>query len=133
MSKARHKSTGRTSGLGIIAYFITIFEANELLPRSKKMPDSVIARKVAREFPDRPSAQDFMSSNPSKTVNSYRYRYNKGSFTKGIPPRTFSFRYNEEGERVNGKTGTYLLSGKDVYEMLDKHQHYRTAVLEDMI
>ena len=76
--KVINKSSGITTGTGITQYFISLFEANEFLPPKQRMTDVIIAIKIAKEYPDRKSAQDFLNNKARKTVNSYRYRYNIG-------------------------------------------------------
>ena len=133
MNNIAHKSYGITSGLGITTYFASLFESNELLNPSQRMSDQQIAKKVANEFPDRQSAQDFSSMHPKKTVNSYRYRYNKGQFTRNLPPKVLSIRYNIRGLPVNGKTGTIRLLDDDVTHKRREHTTYRHKVMESLI
>ena len=133
MTKVIRKSTGITSGMGITQFFISLFEANEILPIKQRMIDAIIARKVAKEFPNRESAQDFISDKPNKTVNSYRYRYNLGKFTRKIPPSKPSFRYDKEGLAVNYKTGTIALNAQEIQHIKREHRKLRTSVLEAMI
>jgi hypothetical protein len=127
------KSQGATTGMGICHFFISLFEANELLPDKQKMTDKTIAKKVVKEFPDRKSAQDFIALNPNKTVNSYRYRYNKGKFTKDIPPETLSLRYSEKGLPVNFKTGTIILSQEEVTQLRTNHRLFRHQIMESLL
>jgi len=128
-----NKSHGITTGIGITQYFITLFEANEFLPLKQRMTDDSIASKIAREFPDRKSAQDFMNNKAKKTVNSYRYRYNSGKFTKGVPPSILSLRYNQEGTPVNLKTGTTILSSKQIDLFREEHKKFREKTLRNML
>jgi len=129
-TKIANKSSGITTGMGILAYFVSLFEANELLSRKLRMSDTTIAKKVAREFPNRLSAQDFISEHPDKTVNSYRGRYNKGTFTRGTPPTVLSLRYNNYGLPVNYKTGTILLTERDETLLRETHDLFRNRTLE---
>ena len=119
--------------MGITHYFISMFEANHILPYKLKMTDSTIARKISREFPNRKSAQDFVSKTPNKTVNSYRYRYNKGKLTRNIPPKLLSLRYNKVGLVVNFKTGTIVLSKNEIQHLKDIHETFRLKQLESLI
>ena len=128
-----NKISGITTGMGIIQYFISLFEANEFVSAKHKMTDEVIAVKISKEFPDRLSAQDFKDNKDKKTVNSYRYRYNAGKFTKDIPPATLSFRYNKDGSPVNYKTGTMFLHQEEVEEYKSLHKLSRETKLRSML
>ncbi len=132
-SKVINKSKGITTGMGIISYFTSLFEANEFLTTKWKMTDEAIARKIAKEFPHRKSAQDFLHNKSKKTVNSYRYRYNSGKFTRGIPPTILSFRYDKLGEPVNFKTGTTLLLQEEVNLHKEKHKRFREEKLREKL
>jgi hypothetical protein len=133
MKKLAHKSSGISTRMGICSFFVSLFEANELLPTRQRMTDRVIAVKISKEFPDRPSAQDFTTNKAKKTVNSYRYRYNKGKFTRGMPPRNMSFRYNEKGLHTNFKTATRVLLQEEVAFLQKKHRSNRQILLESML
>ena len=117
-NKSIHKSKGNTSGLGITAYFSMLFEINEICPKKRKLTDLEIAIKLAKEFPTRKTAQlvHFVGPNKKHTINSYRYRYNSGKFTRGVLPKRRSFRYNDQGEVVDSKTGKHLLSEEEIIE-----------------
>ena len=128
-----NKSSGITTGTGITQYFISLFEANEFLLPPQKMTDAIIAIKIAKEYPDRKSAQDFKDNKRKKTVNSYRYRYNAGKFTKDIPPSTLSLRYNVEGVPVNFKTGTIVLTSRQIALFRGRHKTFREKSLRSML
>ena len=131
--KLIRKSTGITSGMGITLFFMSIFEANEMLSPKQRLTDSTIARRVAKEFPHRKSAQDFIADKPNKTVNSYRYRYNTGKFTRKLPPAIPSFRYNKQGQIVNFKTGSFLLTEQEIQDIKEAHKKLRTTILKGML
>jgi len=131
--RIERKSTGKISGMGITLYFVSLFEANEILPPKQRVTDEVIAKRVAKEFSHRKSAQDFLGNKTKKTVNSYRYRYNTGKFTRKLPPVEPSFRYNKHGQVVNFKTGNILLTQQEIQHIKDKHKALRISILESMI
>ena len=98
-----HKSHGVTTGLGICSFFAMLFRLNESSP--VKLTDEQIALRVKEEYPDRPTADRYLGKNKIRTINEYRCRYNTGMFTKGLSPRKQSHRYNEQGNKVDGKHG----------------------------
>ena len=122
------KSKGITTGVGICVYFSNLFEANELAPKKKKINDRRIAEKVAEEFPERESAQSFLTG--EKTVNDYRNRYNKGIFTRGVPPKQLSLRYNKNGQAVDVRTGRHNLFPEEIRILRRKHDKFRQHTIE---
>src|SRR5687768_6445848 len=73
------KSTGKKTGFGICRFIAYLFEANELLPRSTKMTDEEIKRKLLTEFPGRPSVVKLgqVGKRGTVTINYHRNLYNK--------------------------------------------------------
>jgi hypothetical protein len=123
--RTKHKSRGITTGLGICSYFATLFQANELAPKGRKMTDEQIAMKVEHEFPNRPGAFAYRGQTKKRTINEYRHRYNTGKFTGGILPLLFSFRYNSSGEIVDGKTGKEVLPVIQIDGFKSAHRYWR--------
>ncbi len=123
---AVHKSRGASTGLGICSYISFLFAANELTKDSKKLTDDEIAKYCEREFPNRPSAFKFRGENKTRTINEYRTRYNQGLFApnKRMPERR-SFRYNLEGQIVDGRTGKRLLSKLEIDGFNSSHKYWR--------
>ena len=79
-------SEGMKTGLSVFQFLSSLFQANELLPRSRKMTDAEIERKIVNEFPEQPISEH-LSLRPRKyTVNWYRNRYNGGRFSSGQVP-----------------------------------------------
>jgi len=108
------RTKGQTSGLGICMFWSAMFKANGALPKTKKMTDEEIKRKVIGEFPAEnqpPRTQSFLGKlgevgqKGTVTVNAQRIMYNNGKLTSGNVPDKVSVRYNEDGEVVNGRTG----------------------------
>lgn len=104
------KSHGKSTNIGFCAYISALFKTNELLykyPSTKKpLTDHQIALDLLEEFPGRKMALAFLDPDNRNTVNDYRNKYNSGTFSPGkLPPEQHSFRYNEEGKRVDGRTG----------------------------
>lgn len=122
------KSKGTSLGMGVCAYFALLFESNEKLPPKKKMTDEVIAKKMRAEFPDRKSS--FFSGKPWKsgfqdTVNQWRQKYNRGNLTRDLIPTICSFRYDEQGQIVDFRSGKYPLLPEEVD--LIKQEHAKRA------
>lgn len=101
--KPLRRSTGVRTKLSIGEFWTMLFKGNERLGRSKRMTDTEILRQFTLEFPDRQVTHRLKTS--KETVNTYRGLYNRGHMSRGKPPRLQSYRYNEFGEIVSGRTG----------------------------
>ena len=97
--KSWHKTCGKKTKLGIMAFWATLFEGNELLPRNKKMTNAEIERQVRLEFPH------------EETLTKPR----------GTPPKHISFRYNEVGKVVDTRSGKRVLSSDEYDALLEKY------------
>lgn len=124
-NKARHKSQGLTSGVGICTYFAFLFKFNETLPKKRKLTDEQIALAVEKEFPGRPSAQCFRGPTKRRTINEYRLKYNAGKFTYNKMPEFYSYRYNSSGDRVDGRTGKKVLPVIQELGLQSSHRYHR--------
>ena len=120
--KTFQKTSGKKTGLGIMTFWATIFEGNELLPRTKKMTNAEIERQVRLEFPHEETLMENLDSG-KQTVNYYRHLYNVGKLTKprGTPPNHISFRYNEAGQVVDTRTGKRVLTKEEHNELLERY------------
>lgn len=123
-SKTIHKSKGKTTGLGICAFFAYLFKVNEVSPKKHKKTDQMIALEVEREFPDRPTAYCFLGDTKTRTINEYRHRYNTGKFTGARLPDVMSFRYDSDGDRVDFRTGKDKLHSFEISCILSAFQYY---------
>jgi hypothetical protein len=106
-----HKSRGKTTGLGVCCWFHCLFKAQEIARPDLRKTDDEISRLAAAEFPGRHFG--FLAQPKRFPISEYRHRYNTGKFSpKGEFPldHTYSFRYDEEGCRVDDRTGTKQLS-----------------------
>ena len=110
--KSWHRTHGKKTGLGIMAFWRTLFEGNELLPVSKKMTNAEIERQVRLEFPHEKVLLENLDTG-RQSVNYYRHLYNKGRMTKGSPPDMISFRYNDEGKIVSTRAGKNILTAEE--------------------
>jgi|TARA_R110000824_G_scaffold229932_3_gene417540 hypothetical protein len=121
--KAWYRTHGKRTGLGIMAFWATLFEGNELLPKSKKMTNAEIERQVRSEFPHEQTLLENLDSG-RQSVNYYRHLYNKGRMSKpkGTPPQHISFRYNEEGLVIDTRTGKRMLDEVEVVEYAKRYQ-----------
>tara|TARA_Y100000401_G_scaffold30623_1_gene22394 strand:+ start:31290 stop:31775 length:486 start_codon:yes stop_codon:yes gene_type:complete len=119
--KAWHRTHGKKTGLGIMAFWKTLFEGNEILPKSKKMTNAEIERQVRLEFPHEKTLLENLDTG-RQSVNYYRHLYNKGRMTKGDTPEYISFRYDGDGKVVNTRTGNRLLSEEEIDAYIEKYQ-----------
>lgn len=99
--RPRYKTAGESTAIGVSAYWELLFQANELLPTSRKLTDADILIAVQTEFPrHRPAQQAEL-----RMVGLKRSRYNCGRLTglpKGRPPIK-SVPYNSDGEPLRPK------------------------------
>lgn len=123
MQREVPKSKGITSGLGVCGFFAMLFESNELRSIRTKLTDEKIRELVLAEFPNRKS-QFFSRSGVGITVNEYRNRYNKGVFTRGVPPIKRSYRW-WSGMIVDGRTGNHFLIDEEVARLNKEHESLR--------
>jgi hypothetical protein len=119
-----HKSICVTTGVGICTYFANLFQANELSPKVKKLTDEQIAILVEKEFPNRPTAKVYRGQSKRRTINEYRQRYHNGKFTGGDIPSVFSFRYDKDGDEVDGRTGKYKLPAIQVTGLASAQRYW---------
>ena len=86
------RTVGLRSGLGITAFWATLFKANEDLTKKKKMTDEEIKRHVIAEFPDRIAVRRLgaVGEKGEVTVNYYRILYNRGRLTHAVIPSPLS-------------------------------------------
>ena len=104
---------GKETGMGICAFWSTLFLANEGLPKRRRMTDAEIKRQVLEEFPadsqpNRTKESLRKLAEGEVTVNYYRGLYNKGRLTNGKVPEKSSKRYGDNGDEVRGKSGKPL-------------------------
>jgi len=103
------RTEGKLSGLGVMEYWHYLFEYNELKePPTDRMNDETIVEQMEQEFPDRPQVTQRIHEK-KVTVGFFRWKYNNGVLcpVKGMPRRK-SYRYNENGLRINGMTRKIL-------------------------
>lgn len=110
-----HKTVGKKSGLGIMAFWSVLFSGNEQLPKGKKMTNAEIERQVRMEFSHERTLMHNLETK-RQTVNYYRHLYNSGRLTKprGNCPEYISYRYNDKGERVDTRTGKRPLTQEQI-------------------
>jgi len=134
----KYKSSGRVTGMGVCAYFASLFEANELVGPNRKMTDEMILNKVKAEFPEGKIAKNLAKlNNPPisyTTVNGiYRYKYNRGVFTRGIPPTLVSFRYDAKGRIVDYRKGVLPLLPEEIAKIKRDHDTMRKKKLKEKL
>ena len=121
--KTWHRTHGKRTGLGIMAFWATIFEANEILPKLKKMTNAELERQVRAEFPHEATLLENLDSG-RQSVNYYRHLFNKGRMSKpkGSIPEEISFRYNTDGLIVDTRSGRWLLKLSETNELVKKYR-----------
>lgn len=143
--KGSQKAKGRTSGLGICGFFALLFEANELASKKRKLTNEQIEKEVRKEFPNRkgyffkgarPVNNRPGGSSPSWgkiSVNTYRQKYNKGVFTRKVPPERYSFRYDKQGLVVDTTTGKRFLLPEEIKAINLRHQQFRKERMQELV
>lgn len=127
------KSCGVNTGMGVCSYFAMLFEANEQMVKGRKLTDEQITLRVRNEFPGRKGAfftGEKRKTGGKETVNQWRQKFNKGNYSRGIPPMLRSFRYNSRGQIVDDRTGKYPLLTEEIDQMKHAHQEARTKALK---
>lgn len=109
----KRKSHGRTTGLGVMEYWAFLFALNEGLSKPDKMTDDEIVRQMEKEFPKRKTVTARIHQGKIQ-VGWYRCRYNNGLLTgqNKKKPKQKSYRYNDEGLRIDGQSGRALPKGQ---------------------
>lgn len=85
---------GVTTGLPISLALCWAYQQNEVAPTKQKLTDQEIAEWLRHEFPGR-------ATKHFDAVQTNRWRYNRGDFTRGTPPRKPSNRYDSGGLQIN--------------------------------
>lgn len=121
--KTWHRTHGKRTGLGIMAFWATIFEANEILPKMKKMTNAELERQVRKEFPHEATLLENLDSG-RQSVNYYRHLFNKGRMSKpkGSIPEKISFRYNIDGVIVDTRSGRRILTEEEMANLIKKYR-----------
>ena len=73
------RTSGKKSGLGIREFIWSLLEANERLPKGKRLTNAMIERNVIEEFKDRKELLNSINSR-KQTANWWLYRARPGSF-----------------------------------------------------
>lgn len=84
---------GVTTGLPIAMGWCFMFQNNENLPTNEKWTDEMISQWMHSEYPGR-------ETKAFDQVGNCRVLYNGGRFTKSIPPKVKSQRYDENGAPI---------------------------------
>jgi hypothetical protein len=118
------KKKGKIAGLGVFATIEMLFEWNETAPPDKRMNDNTIKMEILKEFPEKVAELGAEGRVGKATINEYRSRFNRGRFTQGRKPRRMSWRYNDEGEKVEGRFGARELTQKEIKEAIAKYEEF---------
>lgn len=132
-SKFRH-TNGKSSGMGICQFIGLLFEANEVLPKSKKFTDRTIQEMIVHEFPDREPVRRLQAG--LLTVGYWRTLYNQGLLTGSVQKRDAipkpSRRYNEQGQHVNPRTGRIFRDQAERQFWIDKETKRHELLLKQV-
>lgn len=118
------KKKGKNTGMGVWQLYETLFAGNEMLSKNKKMTDEEIKRQILLEFPEQEKPLGRPGRSGKKTINELRQRFLRGDFTKGERPSCFSYRYDIDGDRVDGRYGTKKLTLTEQHEMLEQFETF---------
>jgi hypothetical protein len=121
--KTWHRTHGVKTGLGIMAFWALLFDANEIRVKLEKMTNAEIERLVRAEFPHEETLLSNLDSG-RQSVNYYRHLFNKGRMSqpKGALPKNLSFRYDIEGNLVDTRTGKRPLKAGEVAALENKYR-----------
>lgn len=92
------RPVGKMSKVGVIQTWIKLFQTNEKATKAKRMTDAQISKAMLKEFPGRTS-KTFLE----RSVHGIRGRYNTGGLTKQIVPKVQSYRYDKDGNTIEGR------------------------------
>lgn len=120
-AKSKSRDIGKYMKLGFMQTWAKVFEQNETTEPEKRLTDPQIKELMLKEFPTK---KGFKTKFSKYGVNYYRLLYNKGWMTLGEFPAHPSFRYNEQGNAVDLRTGRRVLTPLD-RKLLFKRTHER--------
>ena len=127
--KRKAVTCGKRTKLGIQEFLANVFEANELLPRSKKLTNAALESMLLEEFAHHAPLVKKVKEGRDHIINYYRHRYNLGLLTGKSPP-TISFRYNENGLAIEPRYGKRILTSEKRAEIIDKYRRKFREVQE---
>jgi hypothetical protein len=118
--KKWHRTHGVKTGLGIMAFWALLFDANEIRLKSEKMTNAEIERLVREEFPHEETLLNNLDSG-RQSVNYYRHLFNKGRMNRGKTPTMISLRYDIDGNVVDTRSGSHIASQKEIAGYTEKY------------
>lgn len=121
--RRRRREFGKYTRKGLCHFVFEVLELNETLPASQKKTNAAIVEVIVREFPTNYQLHVRLRKAERTSVNYYRQKYNTGILIPGRPIRHVSFRYNEQGERVDYHTGKKRLSVVVQNQILQKYRN----------
>jgi len=119
--KRRRRLQGKYTRKSIGEFFFEVFVANEIAERRFKKTNAAIVDMVVVEFPKNYKLHVTLRKGERNGTNHYRQKYNVGRLSPGRPVVHVSFRYNENGDRVDFATGRKLLSIADQKLLLSRY------------
>ena len=121
--KRRRRLQGRYTRKSICEFFFEVFVANEVAERRFKKTNAAIVDMVVTEFPKNFKLHVTLRKGERNGVNHYRQKYNVGRLLPGRAIVHVSFRYNENGDRVDYATGRKLLTMTEQKTLLSRYTH----------
>lgn len=109
-------------------FLFGLLNLNEELPESKKLHDGLIAMLVKQQYSEYPEVIKSIDDCPVSRIAIWRSTYNRGLL--GQLPRRCSFRYNSDGQAVDGQTGSKLLSREDMRIICQRYEIDDTRFME---
>lgn len=85
---------GTSTGLPLFMAICYVFQQNEKATKAKKLTDEQISEWLRHEFPGRNTAY-------FDRVQETRNYYNRGKYTRSVPPRLKSHRYDSGGTEID--------------------------------
>lgn len=135
------RTKGKDSGKPITLFIANLFVINEELAdafaKGKKdakgrpvMPltNDQLKRAIAKEYGHEDTTMESMASG-NQSIEKFRIEYHKGMLARAVfpadhpgKPAIFSFRYNEEGQRIStwSRSGNHPVTNGEIREMIKK-------------
>lgn len=114
------KVKGKKTGYGIMHFWHSLLQLNEHLPRNRKMTNAELERQWLLEFPHRSETIKRQIAK-STGANLYRHLYNTSRLCRNVVSPCCSFRYNDKGEQVDGRTGRIILTAVKKQAVLQRY------------
>lgn len=122
--RRRRRSHGSKTKKPVGEFLFELFQANEACERRNKKTNAALSEIVIKEFPKRDRLAVALRSKVQKNgINMYRQKYNTGRLVPGRTVTHVSFRYNEDGDRVDYRTGKRILTTAQQREITARYSN----------